>query len=356
MTNAYQANADSIIQETEKAEVFLETVVGLDLGQYEVQVKVPKFVPPTNYDKAIKFTLTAGDRKLDIICYFRNNSLVWCKLYPINGSLLLNKPAALDALEEAKGILARCQSFSSTSYMTTMVNMLNKTEKLDSNKTTTSIEGNVIQTISTDGDYQSFKWDLYENGIKNDYNTVVIALRNGFFEFFRDNWGLYRTGSLEVAFSEQEAISLAKEHFKNYTWTVGDQTVSAPTTAIVEDQIRASVSMQDRGNLTLYPLWTVKLPLNEVYLGMVTWIQVSFWADNGDLTYISALGGYGNSASTPTLSPSPTIDPTLEPTQTATPTNDDNQTVDLTPILALSGIVVIAIAVGALVYLKRRKG
>ena len=57
----------------------------------------------------------------------------------------------------------------------------------------------------------------------------------------------------------------------------------------------------------------------------------------------------------PSPSPTPTIEPTLEPAQTATPTNGDNQTVDLTPILALTGIVVVAVGVGALVYFKRRK-
>jgi hypothetical protein len=56
----------------------------------------------------------------------------------------------------------------------------------------------------------------------------------------------------------------------------------------------------------------------------------------------------------PTLSP--TLEPTLEPTQTAKPTNDKNQTLDLMPILVLSGIAVATVAVGALVYFKRRKG
>ena len=53
--------------------------------------------------------------------------------------------------------------------------------------------------------------------------------------------------------------------------------------------------------------------------------------------------------------PSPTIEPTIEPTQTATPTNGDNQTLDSTPILVLSGIAVVAVAVGALVYFMKRK-
>ena len=56
----------------------------------------------------------------------------------------------------------------------------------------------------------------------------------------------------------------------------------------------------------------------------------------------------------PTPSSPPTQEPTLEPTVSPTPT-DQNQTLDLTPTLALAGLAVIAIAVLALFYFKRRR-
>ena len=56
----------------------------------------------------------------------------------------------------------------------------------------------------------------------------------------------------------------------------------------------------------------------------------------------------------PSPTPSPKLEPSLEPAQTATPTNDDNQTLDLAPII-LAAVIVVAVAVGALVYLRRRK-
>ena len=61
-------------------------------------------------------------------------------------------------------------------------------------------------------------------------------------------------------------------------------------------------------------------------------------------------------ASTLTATPTttPTIEPTPEPTQTATPTSDNNQTLDFMPII-LAAVVVAAVAVGALVYFRRRK-
>ncbi len=62
-----------------------------------------------------------------------------------------------------------------------------------------------------------------------------------------------------------------------------------------------------------------------------------------------------SASSSPSPFPSATLKPSIEPAQTATPTKDDNQTLDLTPILALSGIAVIAVAVGALVIFRRRR-
>ena len=54
----------------------------------------------------------------------------------------------------------------------------------------------------------------------------------------------------------------------------------------------------------------------------------------------------------PTHSSSPTQHPSTEPTQSSTPTTHGNQTLDLTPII-LAAVVVVAVALAALVYLKR---
>ncbi len=101
-------------------------------------------------------------------------------------------------------------------------------------------------------------------------------------------------------------------------------------------------------------------------------------ATNGDLKYASGNPSYtftptptptpeptptstvtAPPTSTPTRSPSPSPtvipSPTLEPTQTPTPTPDDNQPGDFTLPIILAAVVVVAVAVGALVYFKKRK-
>ena len=71
--------------------------------------------------------------------------------------------------------------------------------------------------------------------------------------------------------------------------------------------------------------------------------------------YTSTTTSSPSSIPSPSQSPTlePTIEPSLEPTQTQT--IDGNQTVDLMPILVLTGIAVITVAVGALVYFKKNK-
>lgn len=58
--------------------------------------------------------------------------------------------------------------------------------------------------------------------------------------------------------------------------------------------------------------------------------------------------------STPNPSPSSTQEPTTEPTLTPTPTSNHNQGVDWTPVVPAAAVVV-AVAVVALVFLKRKK-
>ena len=61
------------------------------------------------------------------------------------------------------------------------------------------------------------------------------------------------------------------------------------------------------------------------------------------------------SSFSPHISPAASLQPTLEATQTPASTANDSQTLDLTPII-LAAVVVAAVAAGALVYFKRRKG
>ncbi len=110
------------------------------------------------------------------------------------------------------------------------------------------------------------------------------------FEFFCDNWDLYTVGNTEVQMSQTQAIQIAKQAAIDKYSLSGNQT--SPDFTILDQNAMATLSMQDRGNYTLYPHWEILLPLDKAY-GAVTAIRVLVWADTGKVAYMAAVGNGG---------------------------------------------------------------
>jgi hypothetical protein len=290
---------------------FLISVVGLDMTKYNAKASVDRHdpynpnLPPPIVEETVHYNLTSPGRKeLDVLCLFRGNSLVWCKLYyPADELPFFVQPASSDSLISAKGLLDRIQNFSATTYLPTMRSMLDSVAKPENS---TVIVGNVTQEVSVEGDTMTIRWKSSVNGVENTQKAMRVTLQDGHLQFFCDNWNLYKIGNANVNVSEQEAIQIAVKAARAYSWTAGNQTVSNIT--VLDTPASLTLSMQNRGNYTLYPLWDILLPLDKVYPGLVTGIHVSLWADTGDVSFITATGGGGvpsaASSSTPSLEPS----------------------------------------------------
>lgn len=101
---------------------------------------------------------------------------------------------------------------------------------------------------------------------------------------------LYKIGSLEVKVSKDEAINIARKLAGNFSWKVGVE----PNVTVVKEfkvldkPVQASLSLQEREPLTLYPHWHITLYLDKTYPGFVTGIMVGIWADTGETHYIKA--------------------------------------------------------------------
>ena len=135
---------DVKVSASEKAMAFITNVVGLDVAKYSVQVRVSKTTDSGLFDKVVKYNLTSTESMLDVISLFRNNKLVWCKLYPIQGAPLFIQTASTSSLDAAKAVIDRLQNYSTTTYClrceTCLTRSLNKTAPLK--------VGNVRQRIS----------------------------------------------------------------------------------------------------------------------------------------------------------------------------------------------------------------
>jgi hypothetical protein len=283
---------------------FLTNVATFNISSYSVEVFVDNN-PGPNYDKALNLKFISAESQVDMTCLFREKSLFWCTIYPVKGSPAFTTPKSSDTLSIAKDTLDKLQTFSTKDYLTTLRNMLNTVTELKSSKITTT---DFTQEIAVSGSTVTISWEPFNNGLSNPQNKLYLEFENGNLRFFADYLGMFKIGSSEATISEQEAIKIALDHAKAYSWEQDGETVS--NVNVLDSPIIANISLQNRGNNTLYPHWDIWLPLDKMYPGGVTAFHIGIWADTGEVAFISPLGYYGapNTDSSETQTPQATLD------------------------------------------------
>lgn len=281
-------NPESLL--TEKASLFAVQVAGIDLSKYTVQTQMINNDTETKlYDSAVKLNLTSAQSSLEILNLFRDGKLIWCKLYPIEGKPLFNEDKSLiSATDAVKNVVDKLQNYTKASYISTMKNLV---EKISDSPNSTLVNGDIRQITHFSTDYTSIQWTHNSNNIQNSYKSVVLTLKNSNFEFFCDNWDLYKIGDSNTAISYDRAIQIAKQHAIDKYSTSASKFGGNFT--ILDKSANIHLAMQDRGNYTLYPNWEILLPLDKAY-GAVTCIQVNVWADTGEVSFNTAVGNYGS--------------------------------------------------------------
>jgi hypothetical protein len=302
---------------SETAIAFLTDVVKLDLDLYDVELKeiVPGYIGSIVCEE-VAYRLDSADSKIEVASKFKDATLVWCKLYNLEGSPIIGG-GARSTLNEAKSVIDRYQSFSQESYFQPLTDILNNIDELKSMTTTT---GSIKLKITIDENLETIQWMRTVNGVDNPNNRVTLRFRNGTFESFWDSWNLYPTGEFDVEVTRDDAISFAKGVLQSYSYKVGELSVSNFT--FIDSPLIAELSMQPRENNTLYPWWDIRLYLDKLYLSMVSGFQVTLWADTGKITHIETISVGGNqieenspdpaaSPSGPSLIESPSPSPSI---------------------------------------------
>ena len=358
-----------------QARDFLEDIAQLDLAKYDVTLE-NSFVrywdwlgglAQTNEGYTVSDTGNGGTSVLTANFRFINGTLTACSLSSIQGSIQYSERASSN-VEAATAFLTKYQSYSNDSSINAMKNTLNA---IDASKNATFTADNIRLEVSNSKFGTTFRWRQIYNGAV--YSGLSVSFENGGLYAFSDDRSYYKIGSTDVKVGRDDAIIIANSKLSNFSYFYANEEVN--DFSVANGNISAVLNTRGKTNpLEWYPYWTVDFPLTKVYPGSVAFIEVLVWADTGEAFEIRPMGygglsGDSNGTSTATPSPSttpspspssspspsPTQQPTLEPTQTPNPTTDDGHTLDLTPIIVLSGIVVIAVSVGVLVFLKRRK-
>jgi hypothetical protein len=257
---------------------FLANVAGLDVAHYNVRVRNGTVVPAADY--TVKYELTFGDDKIDVLVNMRNGEVVWCKLYPIKGSPVFTESPSTNSIIGAKNLLERLRTYFADSYLPTMPEeMLKLNIGRDIQSWTLAKPAGTNLTLTLRIEYGSdynFMWSCTPNGIEDIHKAVYLKTENGEFRFYSNNYDFYQIGNADGYLNREQAIQIAKEQaMKKF---------SLQPEQIIDRSAMATLSMQDKGNFTLYPCWNIRMPLDKAY-GAIGGMHVILWADTGHVAY-----------------------------------------------------------------------
>ena len=213
-----------------------------------------------------------------------------------------------------------------------MEDMLEATTELNNSVVSNA---NFTQEIAINQNDVTISWQPFANGLSNQQDNVILEFQNGNLVMYSGLLSVYTIGKTAVNISEQSAIQIATENAEACSYQIDNETISNVT--ILDNQAIANLTLQNRGNATLYPLWNILLPLDRLYPGGVTSFRVLIWADTGDVSSITPVGSYGVGT-----------DPSATPNTPSTQSTTDS-------IAVIIAAVAATIAVSSYLFYKRKR-
>lgn len=363
----------------EKALMFLNDVVGLDIEKYNLTLRshVEYREDMGLYEERLYYILESEMNTLTVSIKFRNNSLSYYSMSVIKGSPIYVQKS-VNVINETKRILERYQICFEASYLRAMREMLNQVTEI---KAMTLLSNNLKLNLTLRGNWIEFRWFYTSNGLDFVNKGVYIRFEKGNLDIFADGWRFYKIGSDRLNISRNDAVQIARSFAESLPWKLyKDEKQFMENTswvsvrdALVESPLQVELLIWTREPLTLYPIWRITLYFNWLYYGNLCGVTVAIWADNGEISYyepVSFLGGFPEESSpqsqpqeptTPTPSEdsaAPPNEPIIpeEPRPELPPTENSNTQVgtNLIPII-IAIPTILTIILGATLYKKKKK-
>jgi DNA-binding transcriptional ArsR family regulator len=277
----------------DKAMAIIRSVVQIDGSKYQATL-----LSDTVEDRAdlggvveeiMKYSFVNTESRIEVTLRFRNSHFSLLQINQLEGlpsyPLVYTEPQPTDVLQATRGLLERYKSVMNDSYLDE-TNMLLASANETSNAQTL---GNTKLTISDYGGNAEVLLQYTENGTDFAAKSLHLFFQNHVLSHFSDDWFLFRIGNVQVNISREQAILIAKNVTKSYSWNASGVQVS--NFDILDNPLTAEFYPHPRAqDLTLIPYWYVTLYLDKTYPGGVTVIAVGVWADTGEAANIQALG------------------------------------------------------------------
>jgi hypothetical protein len=348
----------SISTAQDKALAFIENVLPFDSTQYSITLRnygMPKLpdlglTQPKLAEEVLTYSLESRDSAIDVFFTIQDNVLSTCNVYVMKGPVISDRTYS-NVIDIATSFLQKYQSYSAMDS-TKMIDMLSN---VDPTKNTTITSDSLKLTVThidatgtAFGDSIDFRWVQTFNGC--DYLSVNIYFSDGVFSGLIDHRAIYTIGDASVNISKEQAIKIAMEAIKTYSYPMSDDWMVTDFD-VKEDQTAAILHPLRREGNVLYPIWSVTLPLNGTWPGSVTELLVEIWAGSGEvhLVHHQAYGGAdltsnGNSDfELPDTSPSP-----------SSPSENNTASVDISTAAIVVAVATLAVIAASALFIKKR--
>jgi len=276
----------------ERAMNIIRDVAQIDTTKYQTTLLRSTVEPRADLggvvEEILKYSLINNESKIDLTLRFRNDHFSLYQLSLIEGfppyAPIYIQPQPTDILGAARGLIERYKTISNYPYLEEMSKLLALTTKINSEQTLRNIK----LKVTLYGDNAEVILMYTANGFDYPAKSLRLLFYKHVLQELSDDWFLYTVSDTQVNISREQAIQIARDATKNFSWNAGGTQVTnfnvlaEPVSAVFFPHARAEL-------LTLFPYWYITLYLDKEYPGGVNSIAVGVWADTGEIANIEAL-------------------------------------------------------------------
>jgi len=274
---------------SDKAISFIRDVAQIDITKYQTTLLSDTVQYRSDLggvlEEVMKYTLNNNKSQIDITLRFRNNHFSKYQLNIDEGSPLYSQPQSTDDLTATKNLIERYTTYTDEPYLEEMSNLIPNTNGLNNNGT---ILNHTKLLVSTTGASSQIYLMYSENSVDFSGKSLWLSFYGNIITQITDGWFLLTAANTTVNVSQEQAVQIAQNYLKSYSWSVNGIQVSNFTVL----QTPASVQFSPHPRevpLALIPYWYVILDLDRVYPGEVNRIAVGIWADTGEVANVQTL-------------------------------------------------------------------
>ena len=276
---------------TGKAMTIIKDVFQIDITKYQVTLLSDTVQTRADLggvaEEVLTYSLVNNASNINLVLTFRNGNFSLFELSVIEGvpafTPIYTQHPPTDFFAGAKGIITRYETVDNDSYLNEMSQLLAIADEKQQDQTI----GNIKLESSINGKNAQFVLLYTENNIDFAAKSLQIVFENGILTSMSDDWPLYSIGNTQVNISQEQALQIARDAAKTFTFNASGVQVS--NFGVLQEPVSAVFFPHPRSNLFLFPYWYITLYLDKAYSGGVNSIAVGIWADTGEVANIQAL-------------------------------------------------------------------